>query len=61
MKNHYRILKKRLGDINAVMRLTGSGWDDETKMVTFEAEIAAKYYKVFFHILNMSLIERFNI
>jgi hypothetical protein len=43
------------------MRLTGSGWDDETKMITFEAEIAANYYKVFLHILNMSLIEWFNI
>jgi hypothetical protein len=61
VRNHYRGLKKRLSDINAAMRLTGSGWDDDTKMITFEAEIAANYYKVFLDILNMSLIEWFNI
>jgi hypothetical protein len=55
VKNHYRVLKKRLSEINAVMRLTGAGWDDETKMVTFDGEIAANYYKVYFHILIMSL------
>jgi hypothetical protein len=47
VKNHYRVLKQRLKDIRAALMVSGAGWDNATKTITFEKETIEEKFQVY--------------
>ncbi|KAH7690398.1 Myb/SANT-like domain-containing protein [Dioscorea alata] len=47
VENHYRTLKARYVEIKKATELSGAGWDDENKMITFDPIVAYTYTEAY--------------
>ena len=56
VKNHYRVLKSRLRDIRKAIAVSGAGWDNINKVVTFEKETVDASFQVWLNVHESKLL-----